>query len=80
MTYIRNRRLAWAMRMLSGVEGNPKKRISEVAYGCGYDTLKAFSKAFKAKYGVVPRDVDAAIIDDAQGEASAAMLSWILEL
>ncbi|WP_081636613.1 AraC family transcriptional regulator [Methylobacterium sp. 285MFTsu5.1] len=80
MTYIRNRRLSWAMRMLSGLEGSSQKRISEVAYACGYDTLKAFSKAFKARYGVVPRDVDASYVADRGRGPGQALQSWMKAL
>lgn len=80
MTYIRNRRLSWAMRMLSGLEGNSQKRISEVAYACGYDTLKAFSKAFKARYGVVPREVDASYVAERVRGPGQALQSWIKAL
>lgn len=52
MTYVRNRRLAKAMRELSGVDGRPQRRISEIAYACGYDNLKSFSHSFRARYGL----------------------------
>ncbi|MEH3061511.1 MAG: AraC family transcriptional regulator [Methylobacterium radiotolerans] len=77
MAYIRNRRLAKAMRELSGVEGGPRRRISEIAYACGYDNLKSFSFAFRARYGVVPRDVDGAWADAARWETGATLLAWI---
>lgn len=80
MTYVRNRRLAWAMRMLSGLEGGPRKRVSEVAYSCGYDTLKAFSKAFKSKYGIVPRDVGATHGHRVRGETGTTLQTWIQAL
>jgi AraC-like DNA-binding protein len=80
MTYVRNRRLARAMRMLSGVEGSAPTRISSVAYACGYENLKSFSKAFHARYGVNPRDVDAGHRDGARQERGEALLSWMKEL
>lgn len=80
MTYIRNRRLALAMRLLSGVEEGGPQRISGVAYACGYENLKSFSKAFHARYGVNPRDVDAAFRIEARRETGATLLSWIKEL
>ena len=80
MTYIRNRRLARAMRILSGVEGGDARRISSVAYACGYENLKSFSKAFHARYGVTPRDVDASFRVGSRWETGTALLSWIKEL
>ncbi|CAO4173278.1 AraC-type DNA-binding protein [Methylorubrum populi] len=80
MTYIRNRRLAQAMRILSGVEEGGSQRISGVAYACGYENLKSFSKAFHARYGVNPRDVDTAFRGEARRETGATLLSWIREL
>ncbi len=79
MTYIRNRRLAQAMRMLSGVEEGPP-RISGVAYACGYENLKSFSKAFHAHYGVNPRDVGLGQRVDAYRESGATLMSWMKDL
>lgn len=80
MTYIRNRRLARAMRLLSGIEGATPVRVSTVAYAVGYASPKMFSKAFHARYGVNPRDVDASFRASADREAGAQLLSWIREL
>ncbi|MET0526864.1 MAG: AraC family transcriptional regulator [Microvirga sp.] len=80
MAYIRHRRLARAMRILSGIEGEGPHRISDVAYACGYASPKMFSKAFRARYGVAPRDVDATFRQQAYHEAGAQLLSWIREL
>ncbi|MCG5244851.1 helix-turn-helix domain-containing protein [Methylorubrum extorquens] len=79
VTYIRNRRLARAMRMLSGVEEGPS-RISGVAYACGYENLKSFSKAFHSRYGVNPREIDVGHRIDAHRESGATLMSWIREL
>jgi len=80
MTYVRNRRLARAMRILSGVEGGGPRRISSVAYTCGYENLKSFSKAFYARYGVNPRDVDTSFRSDTRWESGKELLAWIREL
>ncbi|WP_238229173.1 helix-turn-helix domain-containing protein [Methylorubrum aminovorans] len=79
MTYIRNRRLARAMRMLSGSEEGPP-RVSGVAYACGYENLKSFSKAFHARYGVNPRDVGTSHRVDAHRESGATLMSWMKDL
>lgn len=80
MTYIRNRRLALAMRILSGVEDGGTRRISSIAYACGYENLKSFSKAFQARYGVNPRDVDASFHSGSRWETGKELLAWIREL
>lgn len=77
MTYIRHRRLARAMRILAGVEGGTPIRVSSVAYAVGYGSPKMFSKAFHARYGINPRDVDATYREQADREAGAQLLSWI---
>jgi AraC-like DNA-binding protein len=66
--------------MLSGVEGGKPQRVSAVAYACGYENLKSFSKAFHARYGVVPREVDETFRSDARWETGSTLLSWIREL
>lgn len=80
LTYIRNRRLARGMRMLAGIEGDPSRRVSSVAYACGYESAKMFSKAFHKRYGVNPRDVDGSFRVQAHHERSALMLSWMRDL
>lgn len=80
MTYVRNRRLARAMRILAGIEDGVPRRVSTVAYAVGYQSPKMFSKAFLARYGVVPREVDASFGDQANKESGAQLLSWIKEL
>ncbi|MGU3452408.1 AraC family transcriptional regulator [Methylobacterium sp. 391_Methyba4] len=78
-TYIRNRRLSRAMRMLTGAEAGPP-RVSGVAYACGYESLKSFSKAFRARYGINPRDVGTGLRGVAQRESGDTLMSWIQEL
>lgn len=76
MTYIRNRRLARAMRMLSGVAEGPP-RVSGVAYACSYESLKGFSKAFHTLYGVNPRDVGVGRRIDAHRESGETLMFWM---
>lgn len=80
MTYVRNRRLARAMRMLSGIVGEAPTRVSGVAYAVGYASPKMFSKAFHARYGVNPRDVDATYRERSDRETGDRLLAWIQEL
>lgn len=76
-SYIRDRRLSRAMRVLSGLEGSGKKRISSVGYALGFETEKMFSRAFKRKYGVNPSEVDAGYRPQARLEYGSTLMSWI---
>ncbi|WP_084030766.1 helix-turn-helix transcriptional regulator [Bradyrhizobium paxllaeri] len=79
-TYIRNRRLARAMRILAGVEGRSRQRVSSVAYACGYESAKMFSRAFHRRYGINPREVNTAFQAVAIRERGALLASWIQNL
>ncbi|MBR0856961.1 helix-turn-helix transcriptional regulator [Bradyrhizobium liaoningense] len=79
-SYIRNRRLAHAMRILAGVEGGPRQRVSSVAYACGYQSEKIFSRAFRRRYGVNPREVNRTFQSIAVREKGALLASWIQSL
>ena len=48
--YIRKRRLTWAARQLR----QSRTRIIELALECGFESQAAFTRAFKALYGVAP--------------------------
>lgn len=48
--YIRFRRLSWAADELSTGE----RSVTEIAFDCGYETVEAFSKAFKRLFGCPP--------------------------
>jgi AraC-like DNA-binding protein len=76
-SYIRDRRLARAMRILAGLEAGDRTRVSSVGYACGFETEKMFSRAFKRKYGVNPSEVDAGYRPQARLEYGAALMSWI---
>lgn len=49
--YIRESRLSQAAQLLQG----PDLNVSEVGEACGFDSLFAFSRAFRKAYGVPPR-------------------------
>lgn len=53
--YVRERRLRRAMRLLLGQEGGCRS-IADVALACGFTNASAFSRAFKQRFGLTPRD------------------------
>lgn len=79
-SYIRNRRLVRGMRILAGMEGGPRQRVSSVAYACGYQSEKMFSRAFRRRYGVNPRDVHKSFRSVAVQERAVLLASWIQNL
>jgi AraC-like DNA-binding protein len=56
MRYVWNSRLTHCHKELSSPDCFPN-RISEVALQWGFNDFSHFSRAFKKKYGVSPRDV-----------------------
>lgn len=56
--YIRDRRLAKAMSLLTDRGDFGRPRVSAVAYATGFTDEKTFSRAFKRRYGFVPREAD----------------------
>ncbi|UHC17161.1 helix-turn-helix domain-containing protein [Methylobacterium currus] len=57
--YIRNCRLAQAMRLLTEPAEEGRPRISSIAYATGFSDDRSFSRAFKRRYGCLPRDAAA---------------------
>ncbi|MGK9237279.1 helix-turn-helix domain-containing protein [Inquilinus limosus] len=37
----------------------PGEKIASVAFDCGFDSLTTFNRAFKARFGVPPREFEA---------------------
>jgi AraC family transcriptional regulator len=50
--YIRFRRLSWAANQL--VENEKEASVTDLAFECGYETVEAFSKAFKRLFNCSP--------------------------
>ena len=50
--FIRNIRLKKAYEML----GKGEKSITDIAFACGFSTLRYFSKCFKEEFGITPTD------------------------
>lgn len=64
--FVRRLRLERALGMLSH---QPRRSLTEIALACGFATSSNFSRAFKERYGVPPRDFDLASFR-AQGRES----------
>lgn len=77
-SYIRDLRLAQAMRRLS--QGGPMRPlVSTVAYECGFTSEAVFSRAFRRRFGHAPREIDprSGLRAGGDGERLAA---WMREL
>lgn len=55
--YIRDRRLRQALLALTDETTQYRRSIYDIALTSGYASDAAFSRAFRAKYGIAPRDV-----------------------
>jgi AraC-like DNA-binding protein len=50
--YINGIRVSWARNMLS----NPTKNITQIAYDCGFQSIRTFNRAFLKEYSISPRE------------------------
>ncbi|NEU12736.1 helix-turn-helix domain-containing protein [Methylobacterium sp. BTF04] len=79
--YIRERRLLWARRLLTQADGHGRMRVSAVAYTTGFSDEKSFSRAFKRRFGCLPRDTAVPEVFPWTGSDDAAiLLSWMRDL
>src|SRR5262249_22921051 len=51
-------------------EANRKESIAEIAYRWGFNDQAQFSRHFKARYGITPRDMRAASVSEALAKRS----------
>lgn len=80
INYIRDRRLMGAMRLLTQAGGANRPRISAVAYATGFSDEKTFSRAFKRRFGFLPRDAATGDGRSANSGPTPVLLSWIKTL
>ncbi|MGE7416404.1 helix-turn-helix domain-containing protein [Methylobacterium tarhaniae] len=79
--YIRNCRLAQAMRLLTAPPDGGRPRISSVAYATGFSDERNFSRAFKRRFGCLPRDVAVRrMVEPHQPGTSRRLGEWIQQL
>ncbi len=77
--YIRDRRLMQALRLLT--EAGSRRRVSQVAYATGFSDEKTFSRAFRRRFGMLPREARAAAPAAPPPPGDASVLhGWIRSL
>lgn len=77
--YVRTRRLNRAYRALRGAL-NSQTRVSTIASDLGFQSLASFSRDFRARFGVSPRDVRrAAAVEDVDADGGG-FLRWVESL
>lgn len=77
--YIRDRRLAEAMRRLRTTEGE-RPRLARLSHACGFVDPRVFSRAFHRKYGVWPGQVCRASLDAGPATSPSQPMAWLSEL
>lgn len=78
-SYIRERRLLRAMKLLGASGGRP--RISTVAYATGFSDEKTFSRALRRRFGFLPREAVAeSLIPRAGNGSPQILLDWMKSL
>ena len=79
--FIRERRLLRAMRMLTHPSSTGRPRVSAVAYATGFSDEKTFSRAFKRRFGFLPRETEAgSAVWGRADDAQPVLQSWLKEL
>ncbi|KQQ26401.1 hypothetical protein ASF53_20920 [Methylobacterium sp. Leaf123] len=79
--FIRERRLLRAMKLLTQTGSTGRPRISAVAYATGFSDEKTFSRAFKRRFGFLPRETEAgSCVWRQTADAQPVLQSWLREL
>ncbi|WP_082643212.1 helix-turn-helix domain-containing protein [Methylobacterium sp. GXS13] len=79
VSYIRDRRLMHAMRMLIRDEAHPA-RIARIAYAVGFLDERTFRRAFKRRFGFIPSDAAQRLGPGSSAESLSVLQSWIESL
>lgn len=53
--YVRERRIELAYRMIQNASG--ERRISAVAFDCGFGDISNFNRTFRRRYGITPSEL-----------------------
>ncbi|WP_246776021.1 helix-turn-helix transcriptional regulator [Methylobacterium aquaticum] len=78
--YIRDRRLSRAMQVLSRSSAGRRPMIARLAYECGFENERVFSRAFRRKYGLNPSEINASSLPLTDREHASLLLSWMKDL
>ncbi|MEH3063109.1 MAG: AraC family transcriptional regulator [Methylobacterium radiotolerans] len=78
--YIRERRLARAMQVLTRSGAGRRPMIARLAFECGFENERVFSRAFRRKYGMNPSEVDVGRLPEIEREHTSLLLSWMKDL
>lgn len=78
--YIRERRLARAMQALTRSGASRRPMIARLAFECGFENERVFSRAFRRKYGLNPSEVDGGCLPEMEREHTSLLLSWMKDL
>ena len=65
------------MRLLTQANGSSRPRVSSVAYAMGFSDDKTFSRAFKRRFGFLPREAGPFEFMPANSDRTSILLSWI---
>ena len=76
-TFIRERRLAYALRVLAEPGHWPK--LARLAHDCGFADAQVFSRALKRRYGISPMRVEPGLAPIAAASESG-LLGWLRDL
>jgi AraC-like DNA-binding protein len=79
--YIRERRLAEAMRQLREVPAGGRPELARLAHACGFHNQTVFARAFRRRYGLNPSEVAIGeLVPAGVNAADPTLLAWLREL
>lgn len=78
--YIRDRRLAVAMRRLTQPTEDRRPMVARLAHECGFANARVFSRVFHRRYGLWPAEVASAHPRREGSAPDAAPMTWLRDL
>ncbi|MGE8131864.1 helix-turn-helix domain-containing protein [Methylobacterium sp. NPDC080182] len=78
--YIRQRRLARALRELNEPILGRRPKLARLAHECGFSGSQVFSRAFQRQFGISPMQVEPRRVPTAAGSPEPALLAWLRNL
>ncbi len=79
-TYIRQRRLASALRELTEPALERRPKLARLAHECGFSGPQVFSRAFRRQFGISPMQVEPRRVSSAAGSSKPVLLAWLRDL